>query len=133
VTVEDVVVIDPAAVFLLERLVAVGEEAVELRPGAAAATPASPPLAVAGRRATPAPPPSPPAAAPALAARRRREGEGERERRGGRRNWREGREKGHVGPTIFLCAADKWVPHIFLNSKCHLNATCKGDPVNTAT
>jgi hypothetical protein len=46
-----------AAVLLLERLVAVGEEAVELGPGATAATPASLSLAVAGRRVTPAPPP----------------------------------------------------------------------------
>jgi hypothetical protein len=76
---------------LLERLVAVGEEAVELSPGAAA-TPTSPPLATVSARCG---------------------RERERERRGGRRNWREGREKGHVGPIIFFRVNDKWVPHIF--------------------
>jgi hypothetical protein len=113
VTVEDVVVIDPAAVFLLERLVAVGEEAVELRPGAAAATPASPLLAVTCRRATPMPTPPSTAAAPALAARRRREEERERERRGGRRTGGRAERRDTWVPQFFYVPLTNGPTHIF--------------------
>jgi hypothetical protein len=97
-----------AAVLLLERLVAVGEEAVELRPGAAAAaTPVSLSLTLAGRRATPASPPL------ATVSARRRSGPHCPQQERGRERGSGEEGEGTRGSHNFLCVTDKWVPHIF--------------------
>jgi hypothetical protein len=106
VTVDDVVVVDPAACASRRRRRPPSSCSNAWSPSARrrwSSAQAPPPLPRICRS-----PPSPPVA-----------GEREREQRGGRRNWREGREKGHVGPIIFFHVNDKWVPHIFLI----LNAT----------
>ena len=102
------------------------EEAVELSPGAAAvtapvpaaATPSSLPLA--GHNTMPAPPPLAAVSARRCSDPHHPPREREREERQGGRGQREGTRESH---NFFLCVNDKWVPHIFFYSTCHLNTT----------